>query len=79
MGISRSEGIHQVYLPYKWLDNEPSGFKFHQVDINNDLELLKTYMNEFQPEYVVNFAAQGMVAKLDYTRGLVSNERGGSG
>ena len=63
MGVSRSEEIHQVYLPYKWLENGPSGFKFHQVDINNDLELLKTYMKEFQPEYVVNFAAQGMVAQ----------------
>ena len=63
MGVSRSEEIHQVYLPYKWLENGPSGFKFHQVDINNDLELLKTYMKEFQPEYVVNFAAQGMVAE----------------
>ena len=38
MGVSRSEEIHQVYLPYKWLENGPSGFKFHQVDINNDLE-----------------------------------------
>ena len=63
MGVSRSEEIHQVYLPYKWLENGPSGFKFHQVDINNDLELLKTYMREFEPEYVVNFAAQGMVAE----------------
>ena len=23
MGISRSEEIHQVYLPYKWLENGP--------------------------------------------------------
>ena len=63
VGVSRSEEIHQVYLPYKWSKDVPSGFQFFQVDINNDLESLQTYMKEFKPEYVVNFAAQGMVAQ----------------
>jgi dTDP-glucose 4,6-dehydratase len=63
MGVSRSEEIHQVYLPYKWSKDVPSGFQFFQVDINNDLESFQTYMKEFKPEYVVNFAAQGMVAQ----------------
>ena len=63
VGVSRSEEIHQVYLPYKWSKDVPSGFQFFQVDINNDLESFQTYMKEFKPEYVVNFAAQGMVAQ----------------
>ena len=62
IGVSRSEEINAVYLPYKWKTFK-SDFKFYQIDINRQLPMLMEILNEFQPEYVVNFAAQGMVAQ----------------
>ena len=62
IGVSRSEEINSVYLPYKWgiINGE---FKFYTIDINNQLPDLLNILNEFKPEYIVNFAAQGMVAQ----------------
>ena len=62
IGISRSEEINDVYLPYKW-ENLAGNFRFHQIDINHQLEELTDILMDFQPEYIVNFAAQGMVAQ----------------
>jgi len=62
IGISRSEEINDVYLPYKW-ENLAGNFRFHQIDINHQLEELTDILMHFQPEYIVNFAAQGMVAQ----------------
>ena len=62
IGVSRSEEINSVFLPYKWgiINGE---FKFYTIDINNQLPDLLNILNEFKPEYIVNFAAQGMVAQ----------------
>jgi dTDP-glucose 4,6-dehydratase len=62
MGISRSIEPHNVLLPYKWNLNQ-NNFSFHQIDINNRLDELMILIEEFQPDYVVNFAAQGMVSQ----------------
>jgi dTDP-glucose 4,6-dehydratase len=62
IGISRSEEINDVYLPYKW-ENLAGNFTFHQIDINHQIEELTDILMDFQPEYIVNFAAQGMVAQ----------------
>ena len=62
VGISRSEEINTVYLPYKWEKLE-GNFRFHQIDINHQLDELIDIMVDFKPEYIVNFAAQGMVAQ----------------
>ena len=62
VGISRSEEINAVYLPYKWEKLEEN-FRFHQIDINHQLDELIDIMVDFKPEYIVNFAAQGMVAQ----------------
>jgi dTDP-glucose 4,6-dehydratase len=62
IGISRSEEINDVYLPYKW-ENLAGNFRFHQIDINHQLDELTDILMDFQPEYIVNFAAQGMVAQ----------------
>lgn len=62
VGISRSEEINAVYLPYKWEKLE-GNFRFHQININHQLDELIDIMVDFKPEYVVNFAAQGMVAQ----------------
>jgi dTDP-glucose 4,6-dehydratase len=62
IGISRSEEINDVYLSYKW-ENLAGNFRFHQIDINHQIEELTDILKDFQPEYIVNFAAQGMVAQ----------------
>ncbi len=62
IGVSRSNEINDVYLPYKW-GNKKENFKFYSIDINNQLAELVEILNEFKPEYIVNFAAQGMVAQ----------------
>ena len=38
-------------------------FTFRQLDLNRDLDKIDTTLHDFQPDYVVNFAAQGMVAQ----------------
>ena len=62
LGVSRSGELNSVFLPYKWLPNQ-SHFKFQQINLNHQLSELVALIQEFQPEYVVNFAAQGMVAQ----------------
>ena len=44
-------------------DNYLNCFTFHKIDINNDFKKIIELINEYKPEYVVNFAAQGMVAE----------------
>lgn len=62
IGVSRSNEINDVYIPYKW-GNKKENFKFYSIDINNQLDELVEILNDFKPEYIVNFAAQGMVAQ----------------
>lgn len=61
VGISRSPEADPVFLPYRWGPHER--FAFHQLDLNRDLDAVEAVVREFQPDYVVNFAAQGMVAQ----------------
>lgn len=62
VGVSRSAEINSVYLPYKWL-TDLQDFSFHQIDINHDVMKLIDLCRNFKPDYIVNFAAQGMVAQ----------------
>ena len=62
LGVSRSAEPNEVFLPYKW-DAYEGNFSFHQIDINHQLDELLRLVKELEPEYVVNFAAQGMVAQ----------------
>jgi len=61
-GVSRSLEPHEVFLPYRWLPCIDK-FRFAQIDINNQLDELIGLIKEFEPEFIVNFAAQGMVAQ----------------
>jgi dTDP-glucose 4,6-dehydratase len=64
LGASRSDEISACFLPYKWLPpSQQAGFRFVQADLNHDLDRLMDVLNEVRPDYVVNFAAQGMVAQ----------------
>lgn len=59
MGISRSPEKSALFLPYKRHGNKH--FSFHQIDLNYDADKLETLLANFQPEYIVNFAAQSEV------------------
>ena len=61
--VSRSPEIDTVFNPYRWSENTPKNFQFQILDINSDLIDLKSILHRFQPHYIVNFAAQSMVAQ----------------
>lgn len=61
IGISRSPEPSPVFLPYK--KKLASSFRFYKLDLNHNLDEIMKIIQDFQPEYVVNFAAQGMVAE----------------
>ena len=62
LGVSRSAELNDVFLPYKLLADQ-TRFRFVKIDLNKQLDELIALCNEFRPEYIVNFAAQGMVAQ----------------
>jgi len=61
IGISRSQEPHPVFLPYK--KRETALFRFFQMDLNQDLDEIIKIIDAQRPDYVVNFAAQSMVAE----------------
>ena len=61
IGISRSLEKKEFYLNYKKQDL--SRFEFYHLDLNNDLQEFLKLLDEQEPEYVVNFASQSMVAE----------------
>ena len=64
LGISRSDEPADVFLPYKWNNLNCSGsFRFEQLDINHDTDKIAESIHKFRPDYIVNFAAQAMVAQ----------------
>ena len=63
IGISRSEEPNKVFLPYKWSGNLVNNFEFVQLDLNSNLGEIIELVTAQQPDYIVNFAAQGMVAE----------------
>ena len=68
-GVSRSEEPKTLFLPHKWsnekleLKDLKKNFRFKSLDINKDLDKLIKLVDDEEPEYVVNFASQGMVAE----------------
>lgn len=60
IGVSRSKEKSALFLPYKKRDSKQ--FRFLQIDLNKNLDTLISILLEFQPQYVVNFAAQSEVA-----------------
>lgn len=62
VGISRSPEPHRAFLPYRW-SGQDKRFSFHQLDLNKDLDAIVNLLKRERPSYVVNFAAQSMVAE----------------
>jgi len=64
LGISRSREIADAFLPYKWDNINRSGtFRFEKLDINHDTDKIAGTIEKFRPDYIINFAAQAMVAQ----------------
>lgn len=61
IGISRSPELNSVFLPYK--RKPASSFRFYPLDLNHDLDEIMKIIQDFQSDYVVNFAAQSMVGE----------------
>ena len=69
-GVSRSTEPDPVFLPYRWVVRgqrealaTAENFRFQAIDLNSQLNDLLELIDRVQPELVVNFAAQGMVAE----------------
>lgn len=64
-GVSRSPEAHPVFLPYRW--DASAGvrdrFECAQLDLNLDTDRIVEAIAGFRPDFVVNFAAQSMVAE----------------
>ncbi|TAN51776.1 MAG: NAD-dependent epimerase/dehydratase family protein [Methylococcaceae bacterium] len=63
VGTSRSPEPVAAFLPYRWQPQRADDFSFHQLDLNHDLDALMALIEQEQPGYVVNFAAQSMVGE----------------
>ncbi len=83
LGISRSAELAPCFLPYRWEAKEGAleAFTFCRYDMNCDSEKMLGEIEKFKPDFIVNFAAQGMVAEswqypLDwYQTNLLANVR----
>ena len=62
VGVSRSPEPVDAFLPYRW-GRSNGHFRFVQADLNRDLDCILGVAEEFRPQYIVNFAAQSMVAE----------------
>lgn len=64
-GCSRSAEPNAAFLPYKWPRAQAASgtFRFAQFDLNQDTDRIVKAIRDFGAEYVVNFAAQSMVAE----------------
>ncbi len=62
IATSRSDEPHDALLPYKW-QKRPGRVRFRRIDLNHDLDALKSLLAAERPTYVVNFAAQSMVGE----------------
>ena len=62
VGISRSDELPIPMRAYHEV-NTNNNFQFHQLDLNQDFDKVQALIDFEQPEYIVNFAAQGMVGQ----------------
>lgn len=62
MGISRSAEKSALFLPYKRRAVAEGAFRFHRLDLNTDTPAILDRLDAFEPEFIVNFAAQSEVA-----------------
>jgi dTDP-glucose 4,6-dehydratase len=59
IGISRSPEKTDLFIPYR--RHEQRQYQFHQLDLNKHPDEIVRILDAFEPEYIVNFAAQSEV------------------
>lgn len=62
IGINRSAQTSALFLPYL-SSPHVENFTFLQLDINKDLPQIFQCLDDFEPDIIVDFAGQGMVAE----------------
>lgn len=62
IGINRSPEGSNIFLPYKNIHSNGS-YRFICADLNHSLQKIFDALDDFQPDVVVDFAGQGMVAE----------------
>ena len=62
-GISRSVPPNNVFEKYSENNIKVQNFKFYQLDLNNNLDEIIKLIKQEQPQFIINFAAQSMVAE----------------
>jgi dTDP-glucose 4,6-dehydratase len=62
LATSRSDEPNPALLPYKW-QKRPGRVRFRRIDLNHDLQELKSLLAKERPTHVINFAAQSMVGE----------------
>jgi len=62
IGFNRSAEGHELFLPYRRVTN-CGNYEFFQADVNTDIELMYSVLERYEPQVVVDFAGQGMVAE----------------
>jgi len=63
VGMSRSKEPAREFLPRKWESESTGTYTFFRIDLNSGTEEFDSALKGIEPEVVVNFAAQGMVAE----------------
>jgi len=63
IGVSRSPEPNPVFLPYRTEAGLSGKFTFHQFDLNLHSKQINDLIQQVKPAFVVNFAAQSMVAE----------------
>jgi dTDP-glucose 4,6-dehydratase len=62
VGFNRSKEGASIFFPYKNILSKGS-YQFFCLDLNHSLPLIFEILNNFQPDVVIDFAGQGMVAE----------------
>jgi len=62
IGVSRSPEPHRAFLPYRWSGRDKN-FRFFRLDLNRDFNAIGDLVASEKPPYIINFAAQSMVAE----------------
>lgn len=62
IGFNRSAESSPIFLPYLQ-SAHAHNYHFIKADINYDLKKIMSDLDQFEPEFIVDFAGQGMVAE----------------
>ncbi len=63
--FSRSKEVENLFAPYRKIPNYKKYFSFYRLNLNNsdEIEKMIKIIKKSKVKYIVNFAAQGMVAE----------------